>query len=124
MITIIADENKGIMVDASGRIDTIATEILGAIQNLCDDIIKKNGREAGMAFSEAIISAMERTKGMRTEEILKSQVLKPSEAQEEAQRRILERAKKRNQEELERAQAVINLWNDIAGGRRNDKNSM
>lgn len=120
MITIIADENKGIMVDASGRIDTIATEILGAIQNLCDDIIKKNGREAGMAFSEAIISAMERTKGMRTEEILKSQVLKPSEAQEEAQRRIIEREKKRNQEELERAKRVMNLWNDIAGGRRNE----
>lgn len=117
MITIIADENKGIMVEASGRIDTVAAEILGAIQNLCDDIIKKGGREAGMAFSEAIISGLEHTKGMRTEEILKSQALKPSDAQEEAQRRILECAKKRGKEELKRAQEAIDLWNDIAGGK-------
>lgn len=57
MIKIISDENKGVMVDASGRIDTIATEIVAAIQQLCDDIIKKDGREVGLAFSEAIISA-------------------------------------------------------------------
>lgn len=117
MIKIISDENKGVMVDASGRIDTIATEIVAAIQNLCDGIIQKDGREVGLAFSEAIISALEHTKGMRTEEILKSQALKPSEAQEEAQRRSLERAKKRSKEELKRAQEAIDLWNDIAGGK-------
>lgn len=101
MITIMADENKGIMVAASGQLDTVAAEIVGAIQKLCDEVIKKDGREAGVAFSEAIISALEDIKGMRTEEVLKSQALKPSE----------------EQEDLERTQRVINLWNDIAGGK-------
>ena len=121
MIKIISDENKGVMVDASGQMYTIVGEIAQAIENLCDDIIKKHGMEAGLAFSEAIISTLEHTKGMRTEEILKSQALKPSEAEEEAQRRSMECAKKRNQEELERAKMVTNLWNDIVGGRKNDE---
>ena len=113
MIKIISDENKGVMVDASGQMYTIVGEIAQAIENLCDDIIKKHGMEAGLAFSEAIISTLEHTKGMRTEEILKSQALKPSEAPGAE--------KKYNQEELERAQMVTNLWNDIVGGRKNDE---